>query len=166
MSEIKLKDKYGIKGKFRVIKTNSLTGEVISVSEYYNNLVVNGSDTGLNIILDRLNSVNAYSLNITHLDIGTNATTPANSDTTALTGAVARTNKATGVVSGNLLTTRFFFTSAELANGTYNDVRVVIDGTASLGTGQLFSRALFGTPYTKGTNEDTTIEYVYNISNT
>jgi hypothetical protein len=153
-----MKDQFLIKGKFRAITTDSITGEIKRMTPFYNNIVVDGTDTGFNLILDRLNSDNTYSLNITHLDIGTNATAPALSDT--LTGAVARTAKATGVVSGSSLTLRFFFASVDLSNGTYRDVKLAIDGTATVDTGKCFTRALFGTAYVKGTNENTTIEYV------
>lgn len=157
-----MEDKFLFKGKFRVIKTDSLTGKILYESPFYDNIIVDGTNTGINLILDRLNSDNTYSLNITYLDIGTNATTPALSDT--LTSAVARAVKATGVVAGSSLTLRFFFASADLANGTYQDVKLAIDGTASVNTGQCFSRALFGSAYTKGTNEDTTIEYIISKS--
>lgn len=153
-----MKDQFLIKGKFRVITTDSITGEVKRITPFYDNIVVDGTDTGFNLILDRLNSDNTYSLNITHIDIGTNATTPALSDT--LTGAVARASKATGTVVVSSLTLRFFFASADLANGTYQDVKLAIDGTSTVDTGKCFTRALFGTPYVKGTNEDTTIEYI------
>ena len=155
-----LKDTMGLKGKVRYTITDSITNEIIHESPFFHNLVVDGTDTGFNLILDRLNADNTYSLNITHLDIGTNATTPAFSDTVALSGAVARTDKATGVVSGSSITFKFFFASAELADGTYQDVRMVVDGTASLGTGKLFCRSLFGTPLVKGTNQNITLEWV------
>ena len=157
-----MKDGLSLKGTYRIIKSNSITGEVISISPYYNNLIVDGTDTGINLILDRLNSDNTYSLNITHLDIGTNSTAPALSD--VLASATARAAKATGVVSGSSLTLNFFFASADLANGTYYDIKLAIDGTASVNTGKCFSRALLGSAYTKGTNEDTTIEYVISKS--
>jgi hypothetical protein len=153
-----MKDQFLIKGKFRAITTDSITGKIKRTTPFYNNIVVDGTDTGFNLILDRLNGTNTYSLNITHLDIGTNATTPALSDT--LTGAVARTAKATGVISGSSLTLNFFFASGDLANGTYYDIKLAVDGTSTVDTGRCFTRALFGTAYTKGTNEDTTIEYV------
>jgi hypothetical protein len=157
---IKSKDKFNLKGKFRVITTDSITGKVIATTPFYHNLVMDGTDTGFNLILKRLIADNTYSLNITHLDIGTNATTPALSDTTALSGVVARAALATATISGSSATFRFFFADAELANGTYQDVRMVVDGAASLGTGQLFNRALFGSPYTKGANQNTTIEFL------
>jgi hypothetical protein len=158
-----IKENSGIKGKFRVIKTCALTGKVLEETPFYENIIVNGTDTGLNLILDRLNGKNTYSLNINHLDIGDDNTTPTVSDT-ALGNAVARSAKVTGVISGSDLTLRFFFASADLANGTYYEVGTFIDGTASVDTGKMFNHALFGSAYTKGTNENTTIEVVFNIS--
>jgi hypothetical protein len=161
--QIELKDKTGIKGKFQITKTCALTGDVLYQSEWQDNLVMNGTDTGLNLVLDKLNSDNTYSLNISHLDIGTSTTAPATSQTNLIAG-VARTAKASGTVSGSTLTLGFFFASADLANGTYREIGTFIDGSSTLGTGQLFSRALFASNYTKGTNQNTTVSYVYQIS--
>lgn len=152
-----------MKGKFRVIKTCSLTDKVLYQSPFYKNIIVNGTDTGRNIVLDRLNGTNTYSLNITHLDIGTSGTTPVVSGTTLGT-AVARSAKVTGVVSGSTLTLRFFFATGDLANGTYREVGTFVDGNSTVSTGQMFNHALFGSAYVKGTNENTTIEVVFTVS--
>lgn len=158
-----INDTAGIKGKFQIIKTCSLTGEILYTSEWQDNLIVLGTNTGRDLILDRLNSDNTYSLNITYLDIGTSTTAPSASDTNLIAG-VARTSKASGVVAGNVLTLGFFFASASLANGTYREIGTFVDGTSTLGTGQLFSRALFASNYVKGTNQDTTINYAFTIN--
>lgn len=160
---MKIKEKQTITGKFRAIKTCAITGKVLEVTPFYKNIIVNGTNTGKNLILDRLNADNTYSLNITHLDIGTDNTTPTIADTT-LGSATARSAKVTGVVSGSALTLRFFFATGDLANGTYYEVGTFIDGTASVDTGQMFNHALFGSAYTKGTNENTTIEVVFTMS--
>lgn len=154
-----MESQFDIKGKFRVIKTDSKTGKVLYKSPYYNNIVVDGTDTGFNLILDRLNGTNTYSLNISHLDIGDSNTTPTASDTT-LGNALARTSKTSGSIAGSSLTLRFFFADVDLANDTYEEVGLFIDGTSSVDTGQMFSHALFGSSYTKSTGEDTTIEYI------
>jgi hypothetical protein len=156
---IKSKDKFNLKGAFRVITTDSITGEVIATTPYYHNLVMDGTDTGFNLILKRLIADNTYSLNITHLDIGDDNTAPALSDTT-LGNAIARAEKSTATISGSSATFRFFFADAELPDDTYEEVGMFIDGTSSVDTGQLFNRALFGSPYTKGTNQNSTFEWV------
>lgn len=154
-----MKDTFNLKGKVRIIKTDSKTGEVISKSKWFDNIVVDGTDTGFNLILDRLYGTNTYTLNITNLDVGTSVTTPALSDT-ALNSPVARANIATKVQSASSITYRFFYADADLPNDDYEEVGLFIDGSAGLSTGQMFTHALFGSTYTKATGEDTTIEYV------
>jgi hypothetical protein len=154
---MEIKNSFGIKGKFKAIKTDDY-GRIIEETPFYENIVVDGADTGFNLVLDRLNSDNTYSLNITHLDIGTSITTPTVAD--VLTGAVARASKVTGSVSGSSLTLRFYFASADLANGNYYDVKLAVDGTSTINTGKCFSRALFGSVLTKASSENITIEYV------
>ena len=152
-----LSEKSSIKGKIRIVTTDAKTGRVLRSTPWSPNMVMLGANTGKDIILDRLNSENTYSLNITHADIGT-GTTPAAASDTALETAVARATKATGVVSGGVLSLQFFYADANLANGTYREFGSFVDGSASVDTGQIFNRALFGSPYTKATGEDTTIE--------
>jgi hypothetical protein len=154
----------GIKGRFKITKTNSITGEVIEETPYYENIVVFSADKGLDLILDRLNGTNTYSLNITYLDIGTSSTAVAEGNTSLVAG-VARTAKGSGIIVSKTLSLSFFFASGDLANGAYWEIGTFVDGTATLGTGQLFSRALFGSVYNKGTNEDTTINYQFTLSN-
>ena len=146
-----------IKGKVRIIKTNSKTGEVISVSEWTDNRIMLGTNTGKDLILDRINSTNTYSLNVNYADIGTGTNTPADGDTTLQT-AVSRTPKANGSISSNVLSLFFFWPDANLSNGTYNEFGMFVDGTATVSTGQIFNRVLFGTPYTKASGEDTTVQ--------
>jgi hypothetical protein len=162
--KIKLKDNLGkMKGRVRIITTDSITGEIKRISNWYDNMIMLGANTGKDLILDRMNGVNTYSLNITHIDIGDDNTSPSASDT-ALGNAVARASKVTGVVSGNSLTLRFFFASADLTNGNYYEVGTYVDGSAGVDTGQIFNHALFGSVYAKGTNEDTTLEVVFSIT--
>ena len=156
-------ERFAIKGKARIITTDSVTGKVKRTSKWYKNLIMLGTDTGKDLILDRLNGTNTYTLNIGHLDIGSSNTAPAVTDT-QLTTAVARTPKASGTIVSNVITFAFFFASADLANGTYWEVGTFIDGTSSINTGKIFNHLLFGSVYTKGTNEDTTVEVVFTLT--
>lgn len=160
---MKSKESLAIKGKVRIITTDSITGKVKRKTRWQKNLIMLGTNTGKDLILDRLNSSNTYSLNITHLDIGTSSTTPVITDT-QLGAAVSRTAKAGGTIASNVLTLRFFFASVDLANGTYREVGTFVDGTSSVNTGQIFNHILFSSAYVKGTNEDTTIEVVFTIT--
>ncbi len=152
-----IKEQNGIRGRIRIVTTDAKTGKVLRASPWSSNLVMSGTNTGKDLILDRLNGDDTYSLNITHADIGTGTASPATSDT-ALQAAVARAAKVTGSVFGNVLSMQFFFSDAALANGTYHEFGSFVDGSSGTGTGQIFNRALFGSAYTKASGEDTTIE--------
>jgi hypothetical protein len=150
---------FGIKGKVRWICTDN-DGNEIRKSDWNDNVVTTITKTD---ILDRLNSDNTYDLNIDYLDIGTSSTTPAIGDTN-LNAGVARASKVTGTRVSNTLTLSFYFTDAGLTNGSYWEVGTFSDGTATLGNGRLRNHALFGSVYTKGTGENTTVEVQLSIT--
>jgi hypothetical protein len=160
---MKRNDIFGIRGRGRIITTCAKTGKVLRTTPWYNNLIMLGTNTGKDLILDRLAGDNTYTLNITHADIGTGTNVPAVSDTQLQT-AVARTTVATVSISGNVITFQFFWADANLANNTYREVGTFVDGTASVNSGRIFNRLLFGTAYTKATGEDTTIEVEFTVS--
>ena len=150
-------EKIKAQGRFRIITTKAGTRDVLRASEWYSNLIMLGANTGKTISLQRIASINTYSLNLTHADMGT-GTNPPNASDSALQTAVARAAVATGSVAGATAVLQFFFADAVLPNGTYTEFGSFVDGSAGTGTGKIFNRALFGVPYAKGTGEDTTIE--------
>lgn len=143
-------------GQVKIIKTKANSDVILEERAFEKNRIMLGTNTGKSLILNRLNSDNTYTLNITHADIGTSSTAAADSDT-QLGAAVARQAKVTGTISSNVLTLKFFFNDANLANGTYNEFGSFVDGSASVNTGKIFNRIIFGTPYVKATGEDTTV---------
>lgn len=159
----KFRELSGLKGRVRVITKRAGTEEVLRVGEWSKNLVMLGTNTGKSLILQRLNATNTYSLNISHGEIGTGNTAPAASDT-ALDTPEVREAKAVGSISTNILTMQFFFPDADLPNDTYYEFGTFVDGSGTLGSGQIFNRALFGIPYEKGTNEDTTVEVEFTLT--
>jgi hypothetical protein len=58
-----------------------------------------------------------------------------------------------------------YVTDANLANGTYNEVGSFVDGSSSIGSGQLFNHALISPAYTKVAGQDTTVEIDFTIVN-
>lgn len=156
-------DALTFKGRFKVTGRDSRTGEVVSCVET-DNKVLFSADRGLDLILDRLNGTNTYTLNILYCDIGTSGTAPTESDT-GLGAAVARAAKAAGSISGKAITLQFFLADGDLANGTYREIGAYVDGSATLSTGQIFNHAVFGSPYVKGSNTDTTVELTITLSN-
>jgi len=136
----------------------------LGIASRKHNLIVSSSGYGKNIIARRLASDNTYTGNITHGEIGTGTNAPALTDTGLQTGTV-RVAFQTTTISNNIATIRFFLSDATLPNGTYTEFGTFIDGTATLGTGQLFNRALFsGAGYAKATGEDTTIDVEFDIN--
>lgn len=163
MNEVTQNENVKINGRVRVIVTDSKTGEVKRVGEWSKNLITNTTGRGLQMLMERLSGSTTYTGIINYGAIGTSATAPATSDT-QLTAEVARTTVATATISGNVLTCKFFFADANLANGTYREFGTFVDGTASANSGRLFNHALFGTPHTKATGEDTTVQVDFTLS--
>lgn len=133
--------------------TKELLREIVQ-----DNLIMQGSGTGKDLFIQRLIGVVTYTATINYGCIGTGSAAPAASDT-QLAAEVARVVWSTASESGyNQATFQFFFPDANLANGTYNEFGMVVDGTASANTGRLFNRALFATPYAKVAGTDTTVQ--------
>ncbi len=128
------------------------------------NLVMQGTNTGIGLITQRLLSTNTYTLNVNYGAIGTGSTAPAITDT-QLVAEVARTTVALGQSSGPTNASfQFFFTDASLTNQTYREFGVFIDASATANSGQIFNRALFTSPYAKVMGTDTTVQVDFNFS--
>ena len=122
------------------------------------NMIMQASNVGRDLIIQRLRSVNTYSLNINYGAIGTGSTAVALTDT-QLTTETARTTVADSQSSGNNeAILQFFFADATLSNTTYREFGTFVDGTGTANSGKIFNHALFSTPYTKVTGTDTTVE--------
>lgn len=130
------------------------------------NLIMKAANVGMDVIIQRLLGVNTYSLNLTYGEIGTGNTAPAITDV-ALTTPVARAalNVAVSQNIGNSQAQiQYFFPDNALTNSTYKEFGCFIDGSASLGSGQLFNHSLFVTPYTKSAGTDITVQVNITLS--
>lgn len=157
MNKKTFKNKIGVHGKYRLITTDSITGEIKRISEH-ENLVMYGTGTGVNIIARLLANDNTYSLAITKAKIGTGTTPATDADTDLQTPTFTKNSVADQTVTAGQAIISFFMTTSELANGTYTEFGIFA-GT------QLFARSIISPSYVKGTNEDTTIEYTITINN-
>jgi len=155
-----LKEQSAIKGKITVKRHKAGKTEVVFEQA---NLVVSNSNRGRNLLCQWLAGIGTYAIGITHGEIGTGSTAPANSDTSLQTGT-NRVAVTAYVINNNVITLQFFFSNAALPNGTYNEFGTFIAGSATLGTGQLFNRAIFSSPYVKASGEDTTVEVEFTIT--
>jgi len=152
-----------MKGRVRIVTRRAGTDEILRTSPWYQNMIMLGTNTGKDLILDHLNGDDTYPLELGYADIGTGSTAPAASDT-ALETAAARALKANGSVSSNVLTLQYFFPDGDLPDDDYTEFGTFCGGTGAVDSGQIFNRVLFGSTYTKASGEDTTIEIEFTIS--
>lgn len=114
-------------------------------------------DAGLNAHVDLMGGTGREP---THIALGTNATTPAASDTAALTGEVFR-KAITRRIKGSLKITFQLFVSSTESNGfTISDARLVNHSGASVG--DLYARALLIPSIVKTTSISITITWDVN----
>jgi len=129
------------------------------------NLIMDSPNYGLDLIIQRLVGNNTYSLNILYGEIGTGSTTPTLGDT-ALT---APTNRAAVGFQQDYGSTdaifQFFFSDSQLANQTYNEFGTFVDGSTTIGSGQIFNHALLSPGYAKVAGQDTTCEVDIAVAN-
>jgi hypothetical protein len=129
------------------------------------NLIMDSPNYGLDLIIQRLVGMNAYSLNITFGEIGTGVTAPALSDM-ALT---APTNRAAVGFQQDYGQTdaivQFFFSDSQLVNQAYNEFGTFIDGSSTIGSGQIFNHALLTPAYNKVSGQDTTVQVDITVAN-
>lgn len=158
-----LNENKGIKGEVRIITRRAGTDEIIRTTPWMRNLIMRGTNTGIDLILDALAGTYGGTLGLDYGEIGTSATAPAITDV-ALTASVARAIRAYAAVSGATLTVQYFFPDAALTNTTYREFGTFVGGTATIATGALFNHILFSSNYVKSAGEDTTIEVQFTIT--
>ena len=154
---LKEKESLGITGRVRVVSRDSKTGEICYDSGWFKNLIVFSTNHGKDLVLRRLIGDNSYSLNIQYAELGTGSTTPTVADTT-LTTPIARAAYSLRTITSNVASFQFFFPDGSLANNTYNEFGVFVDGSLTLSSGQMFNHALFTSPYVKASGKDTTVQ--------
>lgn len=115
---------------------------------------------GRAVLTARLAGTLTYTGTVNKAALGTGSATPANSDT-QLTTESYRNNIASATYADNIAYLTAFYTAAE-CNGTYAEVGLFIDGTASANTGQMFSHALISV--TKSAIQTLTIDWVVTLS--
>lgn len=148
-----MKGNFNLKGKYRFIKTDSETGKVISISPWINNLIMKADTLGINLIIRRLGNDLTYDTIITSAEIGDDDTPPTNGDTDLVSPILIGILPALQSIATDNVTISFFIPSVDLANGTYKEFCI------RCGT-KMFARSIISPNYVKGTNENTTVEYL------
>lgn len=152
-----MKDPLKIKGSYVIKKWCSITGKLLWQSKPIENLVVNGTGYGRNIIVNQLAGVTTYPIAINSASIGTGTNVPADSDTGLQTSVLSGILVSDTVISSNMLTLTFYITDAQLANGTYREFGVFC-------TGRLFARSLITPVFTKGSNQNISVDYTFTLT--
>lgn len=115
---------------------------------------------GRTMLAARVAGTTTYTGVVNKVALGSGSTTPANSDT-QLTTETYRNTILSATYASNIAYLTGFFTAAE-TSGTYAEVGLFVDGTASADTGQLFSHALAS--ITKSAIQTLTIDWVVTFS--
>lgn len=156
---LKIKDKIIAKGRFRIKTYRAGTKELLRQTDWIDNLIMLGANTGLNIFIKRLLGTKVYDPEITKAKIGSGDTAPADGDTDLETTVLdnilvsKRTEESVGVA-----TFEFFMPDADLADGTYKEFGIFCST-------QLFARSLIVPNYTKSSGEDSQCEYQIALTN-
>jgi hypothetical protein len=131
------------------------------------NTVMDSPNYGIDLLIQWLSGVGTYAstvLPLSYIEIGTGSTTPTITDTALTTP----TNRAAVGFQQDYGTTdaivQAIFSDSQLTNGTYYEMGTFCGGTSSIGSGQMFNHALFGSPYTKASGTDTSINTDINFS--
>lgn len=119
---------------------------------------MNADTLGINLIIRRLGNDLTYDCIITTAEIGIGSTAATNSDANLQTPVVTGIIPADQTVAVDSVTISLFIPSASLPNGTYHEFGI------RCGT-QMFARSIISPGYVKGSNQDTTIEYVIEANN-
>ncbi len=162
----------GARGKYRLLayeadpnipveerRRRILSGEAMPkrVSRWNKNLIVSSSGYGLNVIARQLSGDTSIPLEIKELQIGKGNTSPVAGNTGLQTPVTTGILRATQLVTNNQVSLSFFVADLELPNGTYKELGIFC---GEAGDRRLFARSIISPDYTKGSAEDTTIEYI------
>jgi hypothetical protein len=129
------------------------------------NLIMDSPNYGLDLVIQRLTGNNTYTLNLLWIEIGTGSTTPTVNDTALTTPTVrAAVNFQEDFATTDAIV-QCYITDANLPNATYYEVGSFVDGTSSVGSGQIFNHALLSPTYTKTAGVDTTVQIDVTVSN-
>lgn len=132
---------------------------VIGRSPVIHNKIMFSLNHGVNLFLRHLGGDDTYPLELDNCSIGTGTTAPGDSDTDLETPVLEDVPRATiEFTAVDQITTEWFMTNDELADGTYNEFGLFC-GT------QLFCRSIISPAHTKASNEDTLVEYIINAGN-
>lgn len=143
-------------GEVKIQTFRAGTKELLRETPWMRNIVLASAERGIYLMLDRLAGITTYTGVVSHADIGTDDTA-ATSDDTGLGAGVFRTQVGFASRTDDYASFRFFFPDALLPDGSYNELMMYIDGSATLASGRPFNRIVFDSTLVKADGEDNSI---------
>lgn len=151
-----MQDKPILKGSYIIRTFDATTGELKRQSPRIENLIVASTGRGLDIITRQLGGDTTYQIEVDTAKIGTGTNTPTIADTDLQTAVLSGIAVASADFTDvGQVTLSFFIPDGDLANGTYTEFGIFCNG-------RLFARSLISPGYSKGSNENTTVDYSIN----
>ncbi len=142
-------------GQTNAYKKLLAKGKIESESQ---NMIMNGANTGKNLLVQWLLGIATYPVGINYIAIGTSNTAVAATDTILGAEVVRSIISYSASIGNNEVVLQTFITDANLPNNTYQEVGGFVNGNNSANSGQLFNHSLLASPYIKTNGTDTTIE--------
>ena len=123
MKKLEKIENAGLKGIWRAVKHNAITGQTVSDKVYENTLVTIGRQT----IAMQAAGTNTEEFEVQYLAVGTGSTAVANGDT-KMEFEVARKARGSGAVSGIEASIAAFFSTSDIPDKTYTRFAAFADG--------------------------------------
>lgn len=147
-----------LKGSYVVKVRDSVTGELKRTLGPIQNLIVNSTGYGYDLITRALGGDPSYQLTIDSAKIGTGSASVTSADTDLATPSVSDISLALSeYIAPAQVRLTFYMTDGQLPNGTYREFGIYANS-------RLFARSLFSPALTKGSNENITVEYTLDFS--
>lgn len=166
MNKLSLKSSAFLEGTMVIRTWCSKTGKLLWESKPMKNRVVSSSGGyGRNLIMRQLANDPSYTLPVIGAKIGTGTNTPIDADTdlqtpTTLTG-ISIIPVGSTVISNDSVVFSFYVTDAQLPNGTYKEFGMYCNTTAAP---RILTRALITPNFTKGSNQNTSVDYTLSLA--
>ena len=164
------RDKIFVIGIVTVIATDSKTGLELSRS-VTRNMVMQSSMLGLDLVIQWIigqmatgQGAAAFVNGVNYGELGTGNTAVTLLDVGNTTPSARTVPTLQQDFGASQAVLQFFFPDGSLTNQTYYEFATYINGTGTLGSGNVFNHALLGTPYVKSSGQDTTVQVVFTLS--
>ena len=164
------KENFHLQGKVEMFAHKAGTKELLFNSVNHN-LIMQGGLLGYDMVIQWLignmgptGSALSLAGGINYGEIGTGTTTPALTDTGNTAGVARAIPSSSQDLGNNQAVLQFYFPDASLPNQIYGEFATFVAGNISLGSGNIFNHALFGTAYNKPSGVDITVQVTFTLS--